>query len=100
MSQEQIITKVRYAIKSDPNKDCIKSIYLFGSYLHGNAKKNSDVDLLFEMKKTMSLFQIGGMQYNLEQILGKKVDFVDKDSVIPQLRNKIIPGAKKIYERK
>ena len=63
-------------------------------------KKNSDVDLLFEMKKTMSLFQIGGMQYNLEQILGKKVDFVDKDSVIPQLRDKIIPGAKKIYERK
>lgn len=97
MIQEQIITKVREVIKSDPNKDYIKSIYLFGSYLHGNAKKNSDIDLMFEMKKTMSLFQIGGIQYRLEQVLGHKVDFVPKNSIIKQLKDKIIPGAKKIY---
>jgi len=99
MGQEEIITKVREVVESDPNKDYIQSISLFGSYLHGKNRPDSDIDLLFEMRKTMSLFQIGGMQYRLEQTLGRKVDFVEKDSVIPQLRDKIIPGAKKIYER-
>lgn len=100
MSQEEIISKVRETIETDPSKDYIKAIYIFGSYLHGNFTKDSDVDLLFETRKTMGLFKIGGMQYRLEQELGKKVDFVEKDSVIPQLRDKIITGAKKIYERK
>lgn len=99
MSQEEIISKVRETIESDPNKDYIKSVSLFGSYLNGNVKKDSDVDLLFEMRKTMSLFQIGGIQYRLEQKLGRKVDFVEKNSVILQLKDIIIPGAKKIYER-
>ncbi len=99
MSQEQIITKVRETIKSDPNKDYIKSIYLFGSYLHGNAKKNSDIDLLYETKKTLSLFQIGGMKYRLEQKLGRKIDFVPKNFIITQLKDKILSEAKKIYGR-
>lgn len=99
MSQEEIITKVKEVVESDPNKDYIQSISLFGSYLYGNNRPDSDIDLLFEMRKTMSLFQIGGMHYRLEQKLGRKVDFVEKDSVILQLKDKIIPGAKKIYER-
>lgn len=100
MSQQEIITKVRNTIKSDPNAEYIKSIYLFGSFLHGNAGKKSDVDLLFEMRKTMSLFQIGAVHYRLEQALKRKVDFVSKKSVIHELKDKIIPEAKKIYERK
>lgn len=100
MSQEEIISKVKETIESDPSKDYIQSVSLFGSYLYGKNRPDSDIDLLFEMRKTMSLFRIGGMQYRLEQKLGKKVDFVEKDSVIPQLKDKIIPGAKKIYERR
>lgn len=100
MSREEIATKVKEVVESDPNKDYIKAIYIFGSYLHGDAKKDSDVDLLYETKKTMSLFESGGMQYRLEQKLGRKVDFIPKSSVIPQLKDKIIPEAEKIYERK
>jgi len=100
MSQEEIAQKVKEAIKKDPNKNYIQSISLFGSYLHGNAKKDSDIDLLFEMREVMSLFQIIDVKTNLEKKLGQKIDFVSKGSVIPQLRDKIIPQAKKIYERK
>ena len=100
MSQEEIAAKVKEAVESDPNKDYIRAIYLFGSFLHGDTKQESDIDLMYETRKTMSLFQIGGMQYRLEHKLGRKVDFVPKKSIIPQLREKIIPEAKKIYERK
>jgi predicted nucleotidyltransferase len=99
MSIAQIQKGVAEAIREDPYGDHIRSISLFGSFLRGDNTPESDIDLLFEMRKPMSLFQIGGMQYRLEQSLGKKVDLVEKDSVIPQLRDEIIPSAKKIYER-
>lgn len=100
MSKEEIISKVKEAIEEDPNKDNIRSISLFGSFLNGNEGVDSDVDLLYETRETMSLFQIAAMRHQLEQKLGRKVDFVNKDSVIPQLKEEIITTAKKIYERK
>lgn len=100
MSQEEIITKVKEVVESDPNKDSIQSISLFGSYLHGDNRPDSDIDLLYETRKIMSLFQSGGIQYRLEQKLGRKVDFVPKNALIRQLRDKIISEAKVIYGRK
>jgi predicted nucleotidyltransferase len=100
MSQKEITQKVKEAIEEDPYRDYIQSISLFGSFLHGDQKRGSDIDLLFETRKTISLFKIAGIQYRLEQKLGKKVDFVEKNSVIRQLKDKIIPEAVKIYERK
>lgn len=99
MSQEEIATKVKEAVEEDPNKDYIKSISLFGSFLHGNAKKDSDVDLFFEMQKTMSLFEILDTQFNLEKKLGRKVDFIEKDSLDKYIRDDILKEAKLIYER-
>ena len=99
MSQEEIISKVREAVMSDPNESYIQSVYLFGSFLHGDAKKDSDVDLLYETRKTMSLFEIGGMRHRLEVKLGRKVDFVPRGRIINQLKEKILPEAVKVYER-
>lgn len=84
----------------DPKKDYIQSISLFGSYLHGKPKDDSDIDLLFEMRKTMSLFEIFNVQHNLEKKLGREVDFIEKDSLDKYIRDDVLAGAKKIYERK
>ena len=100
MSQEEIITKVREAVESDPNKDYIQSIYLFGSFLHGDAKKDSDVDLFFEAKKTMGLFKLFASQHHFEQIIGRKVDLVEKDSLDKYIKQDILTKAKKIYENR
>lgn len=100
MSQKDIIDKVREVIEEDRNRDYIKSISLFGSFLNEEEQVNSDVDLLFEMEETMSLFQIAAVRNRLESKLGRKVDFVEKDSLMPQLREEVLSSAKKIYERK
>ena len=100
MNKNQIQKAVIQVMQEEPDANNIKSVSLFGSFLHGNDRSGSDVDLLFEMRKTMSLFQIGGIQYRLQQKLGRKVDFVPKNSVIHQLRDKIIPEAEKYSERK
>lgn len=90
---------VHEVMNEEPDATKIKSVSLFGSYLRGDNRPDSDVDLLFEMRKTMSLFEIGGIQYRLQEKLGRSVDFVEKDSVIPQLKDEIYSNAKKIYER-
>ena len=100
MSQEEIITKVKEAVESDPNKDYIQSISLFGSFLHGDEGKDSDIDLLFEMRKTMSLFRIFAVQHRLEQKLGHKVDLIEKESLDKYIKDEVLADAKKIYERK
>lgn len=83
-------------MNEEPDAAKIKSVSLFGSHLRGDNRPDSDIDLLFEMRKTMSLFEIGGIQYRLQEKLGRPVDFVEKDSVIPQLKDDIYSNAKKI----
>ena len=100
MNKIQIQQAIAEVIHESPGGENIQSISLFGSYLHGNVTSESDVDLFFEIKNTMSLFQIGGLQYRLQEKLGLKVDFVPKNSVISQLKRSVILEAEIIYERK
>lgn len=96
--QKEIAEEVRRAMSSDPNRENIKGIFLFGSYLRGHEKPGSDIDLYFEMRRRMSLFKILETQRNLEEKLGRKVDFIEKDSLDKYLKDKIIREAKKVYE--
>ena len=100
MSKDQIAEKVKRAVESDPSKDYIKRISLFGSFLHSSKKEKNDIDLLFEMRKTMSLFKIARMQHRLEKELGQKVDFVEKNSLDKYIKDDVLKEAEKIYERK
>ncbi len=100
MTKAYIQKVVKQVMREEPDADLIKSVSLFGSFLHGDHRPDSDIDLLFEMRQTMSLFQIGGIQYRLQEKLGRKVDFIPKDSVIPELRKEIIHTAEKLYEKK
>ncbi len=100
MSQEEIISQVNEAMITAPNKENIQSIYLFGSFLHGNAKEDSDVDLFFEMNKTLSLFKIFDTQYHLEKKLRRKVDFIEKNSLDKYIKDEVFAEAKKIYGKK
>lgn len=98
MKIAQIQRRVTNAIKSDPYKNHIKSVALFGSFLHGNAKHDSDIDLLFEMNKTLSLFQIIEIQERLSKQLGREVDFIERDSLDKYIKDDVLAEAKTIYE--
>lgn len=82
------------------NQPVIKA-WLFGSYSRGEQTPDSDVDLLVEFDKDNfpSLFKMGGMLIDLEELLEKKVDLVEKNMLFPS----VIPYVEKekilIYER-
>ena len=63
---------------------------IFGSYARGEQKKNSDVDLLIQPTKDMSLLDLSGLKIELEEILGKKVDLVSYKYIHPKLKERIL----------
>ncbi|OGF64841.1 hypothetical protein A2Z53_02510 [Candidatus Giovannonibacteria bacterium RIFCSPHIGHO2_02_42_15] len=73
---------------------------LFGSTARGEAKKNSDIDLLVKLKKGKTLFDIVRLKLELEKKLGRKVDLVEYDAIRPLLKKTILNEQKVIYERK
>jgi len=58
---------------------------LFGSYARGDTTDESDIDILVDLPHTMSLFDVVGVQLDLEDVLGKKVDLVQYDAIKPRL---------------
>jgi hypothetical protein len=61
----------------------IRRLDLFGSVLREDFRPDSDVDVLVEFKPGLEpgLFQFSAMEQELEEILGRKIDLVERDSV-------------------
>lgn len=74
------------------DKYSVKAIALFGSYVRGQQKKNSDIDLLIEFKNPTFRNYIGLLS-ELESIFGKKIDLVCKDALKNRIKNYILGEA-------
>lgn len=71
-----------------------KRLALFGSVARDNAQATSDVDVLVEFDRPITLFDLVAVQQYLEKVLGvAKVDVVPTDCVYPGLRGAIVGGA-------
>jgi predicted nucleotidyltransferase len=70
----------------------IKEIGVFGSYVRGEQKRKSDVDILveFEGSSTLSLLDFVGLENHLSDILGVKVDLVEKTALKPRIGKRIL----------
>ena len=69
----------------------VKRAAVFGSVAKGNAKKDSDVDLLIKFgKDDKSLFDLSELKIELEEKLSKKVDVLTYDSLHPLLKDIIL----------
>jgi hypothetical protein len=70
---------------------------LFGSYARGEQKKRSDIDLLVEMEDGRTLFDLGGLSVDLEDLFGKKIDLVEYEAIHPLLKKQILADQIKIF---
>ncbi len=59
----------------------LKSLGVFGSFVRGEQKKGSDLDLLAEFERVPSLFQLIRLEGRLSDRLGVKVDLVMKSAL-------------------
>lgn len=74
----------------------VKRAAIFGSFVRGEAKKKSDIDILIEFKGEKSLLDLIGLEIELEKTLKKKVDVLTYNSLHPLLRDIILKEEKVI----
>lgn len=75
----------RYATIANPR--------VFGSVLHGDDKDGSDLDLLVDALPGTSLFTLGGLQAELESLLGVPVDLVLASELNRRIKSRVLKEA-------
>ena len=72
------IESIQSYFKSRP----VLKAYLFGSYLHGNANNESDIDILVDLDYSQRIgLQFIQMKIDLEKLLDNKVDLVSSNGM-------------------
>lgn len=71
----------------------VSNIELFGSYVRGEQRMDSDIDVLVEFDRNVSLLDVSGLQIYLTDELGIKTDVVLKRSVRKELKDVIFAEA-------
>lgn len=69
----------------------IKSLGVFGSYARHEAKAQSDLDVLVEFQdKSPSLLKIVHLENEMSDLLGLKVDLIEKKTLKPRILENVI----------
>ena len=66
---------------------------VFGSVLTGNDDEESDLDLLVDPTEHTSLFTLGGLQYEAQQLLGVQVSITTPKDLPVTFRDKVLQMA-------
>lgn len=71
----------------------VREIGIFGSYVRGEQRKRSDVDILVEFDVVPGLLKFIELENYLSDLLGVRVDLVRKASLREELRERILTEA-------
>jgi predicted nucleotidyltransferase len=88
------LKKILEENRSELQKLGVVSLAVFGSVARDDSSPKSDIDLLVEFDRDISLFHLFEIQHRLEDIIGvPKVDLIQKSAVHPALREQILSEA-------
>jgi uncharacterized protein len=94
VKREEFFEKIAKALK-DQNA---KKVAVFGSYVRGEEKPDSDIDVLVEFSPGKSLLELVRIERELSESLGIKVDLLTEKSISPYLIDAIKQQMHVIYE--
>ncbi len=84
------IDKVKRSIRPILKRYSVAKAAIFGSTARGEARMDSDLDLLVEFNGRKTLLDLGSLYNDLEEKLDRKVDIVTYRSIDPRLRRAIL----------
>lgn len=93
MTLDELRALKRDAILAIAARHGVTSIRVFGSFARGDAKPDSDLDLLIEAGPIRTPFFPGGLLVDLEEELGRKVDLTTPGALHPLIRDQILREA-------
>lgn len=74
----------------------VESLGVFGSYVRGESKRTSDLDLLVEFGQVPTMFEFVRIERYLATVLGVKVDLVMKTALKPEIGKRILAEVVKV----
>ena len=93
MRINEILKLKRDEIYSVASRHGANNIRIFGSAVHGELRADSDIDFLVDLESDRSLFDLGELLLELQELLGRKVDIVTEDSIYWLLKRRILKEA-------
>ncbi|HLD42685.1 MAG TPA: nucleotidyltransferase family protein [Candidatus Nanoarchaeia archaeon] len=90
------VLKIKQKITPILKRYKVKRAGIFGSYVRGEHKQRSDVDVLIQPPRSMSLLKFVHIKHELEEKLNKKVDLVSYKGIHPLLKDQILKEEVKI----
>ena len=79
--REDVVGRLRADIRDDAARSEAISIALVGSVARGDDGAGSDYDFLVDFSEGVTLFDIGGLKADLEDLLGAEVDVVPRNGL-------------------
>ena len=93
MPLDELLQEKREDILRIAIKRGASNVRIFGSIARGEADAESDIDLLVDLEPGRSLFDLGGLLMDLQDLLGHKVDVVTEKGLRERIREHVLKEA-------
>jgi predicted nucleotidyltransferase len=93
MNKRRLVQSKRAEILAAARRHGAVSLRLFGSVARGEEVVESDVDFVVELEPGRSLLDLGGLQAELERVLGCAVDVVTVKGLRERIRARVLAEA-------
>ena len=94
MKPSILLSRHRDQIKQIALRHHVSSISVFGSVLHGEDLEGSDLDLLVQPTPETTMFDIGGIQFEVSELLGIRVDVLTPRALPDSFRASVLAEAR------
>jgi len=93
VSPNELLHEKREDILRVASKRGAYNIRVFGSVARGEADSKSDIDLLVDLEPGRSIFDLGGLLMDLQDLLGQNVDVVTERGLRERIRARVLKEA-------
>lgn len=93
MDLHEVFTDKREKVLLIAARHGARNVRIFGSVARAEAGRDSDVDVLVDLEPGRSLFDLGGLLMDLQDLLGCRVDVVTEQGLRPRIRERVLREA-------
>lgn len=90
---DPLVERHRRALRRAARRCKLRRIWLFGSRARGDARPDSDVDILYQTGPGATLWDVADFQATAQELLGVRVDVADMDALPNKMRERAMPDA-------
>ena len=90
---DEVVAKLRRLQPDLRRRYPIRELGIFGSYARAQQTEKSDLDVLVDLGEGIGLIELAGLQHDLSDALGVKVDLVIKDALKHNIARRVLSEA-------